>query len=335
MDEFTLTYKTRVTDEQSARHFYAMHHRKQTKIINHFIPKIFAVLKKDMLAVVDAVKKHGHEYAKRHIDTIIKIEPMIPVIKSIYLKSAYVESNFVLNYLRRRKKSHTGGLTTKRLGSESAGFGLGFDDLAPVIDSYFKIRLLNDSAIPINATTKKFVLRHLIREIDNGKDYNTAIKDFMELAIDGLMPKAKTRARRIAIAESTKALSFGGLIGAYMSGVDVDKIWVTSDDERVRGWPNYYAKYPHVDLDLNASSIFGSFYNGEKIKFPGDPDADILNTAGCRCAMYFKAKREPNPEEDFVNPDIVGLGTPAKPRKRSLANFLTDFLAGIISFFTN
>lgn len=141
---------------------------------------------------------------------------------------------------------------------------------------------------------------------------NDAIQNFDTLALTGWGYKSLPRAVRIARTESTRALSFGGLIGAYMTGIDVDKVWVTSDDERVRGFPNYPAKYPHVDLDLNVSPLMGAFYNREKIKFPGDPDASIENTANCRCAMFFKETSNPDDEVE-----------------RDLDDFLTDFLTGV------
>lgn len=302
----TLTYKS-----EKARHFYAMHRTKQSKIINHYTPKIFNVLKRQYLDFIKVVREHGPRHARVIINDIITPEPMVKVLKDLYLRSAYIESNYVLNTLRPFMKP----MVLKRVGG-SASFSLGFGDLAPVIDSYFNLRLLSDSVIPINDNTKKYILRWLLAEIEGGKDYETAIADFRALAIDGLKPKAKLRAGRIALGESTRALSFGGMIGAYMSGVDVDKVWVTSDDERVRGLPNYPATFSHVALDLNSSSIFGAFYNGERIKFPGDPDASPENTGGCRCAQYFRPKR--------VN---------RKPRVqgRKLSNFITDFIAGLLT----
>lgn len=299
----TLTYK--------GRHFYALHRTKQNKIISHYTPKIFNVIKRQYLAFIKVLREQGPRHARTVISDIIRPEPMEKVLKSLYVKSSFIESNYVLGYLRRKRT-----FILKRVDPSGASFSLGFGDLAPVIDAYFRLRLLSDSVIPINDFTKRYILRHLLGEIDGGKDMDTAIADFRALAIDGLKPKAALRARRIALTESTRALSFGGMIGAYMSGVDVDKIWVTSDDERVRGLPNYPAKFSHVHLDLNAASIFGAFYNGESIKFPGDPDASVENTAGCRCAQYFR-QRKVNPKPTVTN--------------RRLSNFITDFIAGLLT----
>lgn len=309
----TTTYKGKIRSESEARSFWNIHSRRQNKIIKFFAPKIFRVFKKQYESFIREINEKGFQAAKGNLNEIIKIDPIAKVVRELYLRSAFIESNYVLNYMNRKKKSVPRELTTKRIGGGGgADFGLGFGELAPVIDAYFKIRLLNESAIPITDFTRRYITRHLIAEVDGGKNLQEAITDFKELAIDGLKPKAMFRALRIAKGESTRAMSFGGLIGAYMTGTDCQKVWVTSDDERVRGNPNYPAKFPHVNLDLNSSELLDSFHNGEEIKFPGDPDASIENTAGCRCAMYFREKPKP------------------KPRiARQLVNFLNDFLSGI------
>lgn len=302
---------TKGIDESAARSFFNTHGRKQRKIEKYFIPKIQKVIADQYRSFINAINTHGYHYAKANIITIVSVGEVIKVLKELYRKSAFIESNSVISYLKKpvRRKS----FDFKRLGGgkRGASVGLTLEDLAPVIDQYFDIYLLKVSAIPITNTTRKFITDHLVREVDSGKDLQTAIEDFTELAITGGQSSSLLRASMIARSEATRSLSFGGLIGAYMSGVDVDKVWVTCEDERVRGFPNYYSPTPHTDLDLSEADIWGSFYNGEHIKFPGDPDASISNTINCRCAMFFKQKTDP---EERPAP--------------TLGNFLLDFNAG-------
>src|SRR5688572_31952813 len=317
---FNLTHNRKARTPDDAKSFWQKHTRIQLKIEKYFAPKISIIIKDQYRSFLKAIEDNGYQYAKSNLFTIIKIQPIAEIVKELYLKSAYIESNFVINYLRKKKKNDSGSIVHKAFDFEikrtTPVFGLGFDELAPVIDNYFQIYLLNKSALPITRTTRNFITEHLINEVDKGVPLNDAIKNFDILALTGWGHRSLTRAVKIARTEATRALSFGGLIGAYMTGIDVDKVWVTSDDERVRGLPNYPAKYSHVNLDLNESSLMGSFYNGEKIKFPGDPEASIENTAQCRCAMFFKEKN--NPEDDV---------------ERDLDNFLTDFYAGFITGF--
>lgn len=296
--------------ETAARDFVYNHYRRQRRIEQHFVPKIATALKKQITDFVDAGNKHGFKYALDHIFSIVGYGEIAEIIKSLYHKSAYIESNYVLKNIRRSKKS----INLKRLGNPKQALGLTFEDLSPVIEGYFKIRLLNDSAIPITDYTKDLITRFFAKQVESGVSFENAVGQFKETAIvwTGREGIADARARLIATTESTRSMSFGGMIGGYMSQVDCDKIWVTSHDERVRG-ARTPARFPHTVLDLNRSSLFGVFNNGEEIKFPGDPEADIRNIANCRCAMYFEEKSKPLPNIE-----------------RFLTNFLTDFFNAYI-----
>jgi hypothetical protein len=229
-----------------------------------------------------------------------------------------MESNRIGKSLTNNIRNHQ----LKKLGGSGSGsFGLGLNDLTEIIDEYFRIYQLEKSAIPITEYTKKLIRKHLLEKVDSGTPLNDAIRDFTELAISGT-PRSPSfsemRAKRIATTETTRAMNFGGLIGAYMSGVDVDKVWITSDDERVRHNPR-----SHVRLDRVVAPMMSAFYNGESIKYPGDPEASTANTANCRCSLFYVEKPRPKPKATRV-----------------LSNFLSDFLSGfivnnIIDFFVN
>lgn len=290
--------------------YHFRHYRRQVAIEAHFSPKISMQIKDQITSFLSALDKHGHEYALKYIDFIVRPDGIASVVKDLYHKSAFIEGNYTLAQIAGNGRK---SFSVKRANNPSP-LGLSFDDLAPVIDQYFKLRLLNDSAIPITDYTKDLITSHLVGEINSGKGLNQAINDFKDLAISwtGRGGLADSRARTIAITESTRSMNFGGMIGAYVSGVDVDKTWVTSHDERVRGYRRP-VKYPHTILDRSKSALLGSFYNGEPIRFPGDPDANLANIIQCRCALYYEEK--PNPE------NVAG---------RVLANFLVDFFASIV-----
>lgn len=301
-----LIYKAGLTRSQADDFMYT-HRRLQAKVEKYFIPKITKAIKDQLISFVNAVKSHGYGYAKTNIFTIVRFDGIAQIIKQLYRKAGFIQANNVIGYINRRGRK---SFDFKRISSGRGGaeFGISLEDLAPVIDSYFEIYLLNKSALPITRTTRKYIIQHLVSEVDSGKDLQQALDDFTNLAITEGREYAPKRARMIALTEGTRALSFGGMIGAYMTGVDVDKVWVTCDDERVRdpnhpmyrhgGWP---VPFPHTNLDLQESELLGSFYNGENIKFPGDPDASIENTANCRCALYYKKKSDESEQRDITN----------------------------------
>lgn len=272
------------------------HIRRQRAVEKYFIPKIAAVIVADYKRAISSLKQYGAAYTRNHLHSLVLIEPITNIIKLIYKKSAYVEARYVGSYIKRNrvKKFRT--------------FGTSLEDLAPVIDSYFELYLFNQAVLPISETTKKTIVKHLLDEVDSGKSIDQAIEDFTDYAIsyghrNGYPQESVTRANLIATTETTKALSLGGLFGAFMTGVDVDKLWITCDDERVRdpNHPMYLGQdvpFPHTQLDLQQTELMGSFYNGEYIKFPGDPEASFKNTVRCRCALMYVEKEDGEEDAD-------------------------------------
>lgn len=293
-----------------ARKYWFEHSIRQARIEKYFVPKFAKVLRKQIIEVVRWLDQYGYEQTVENLDVVLSFNQTGDLIKELYTKSSLIEANAVLKSLNGGRRS----LTLKRRGGSQI-LGLSFDEIAPIIEQYFKIRLLNDSAIPITEHTKSLISRYLVRKVEGGMSYEDAIIGFKSLAVTwtGREGLAYKRAKRIARTESTKSMGFGAMIGAYMSGVDCDKIWVTSADERVRGEITH-AKFPHTHLDMNKASIFGSFYNGEAIRYPGDPDASVENIANCRCAMFFEEKKKPKPRVS-----------------RLITNFLVDFLSGFLT----
>lgn len=63
------------------------------------------------------------------------------------------------------------------------------------------------------------------------------------------------------------------------------KVWRTRHDDRVRS--------THRELEGQQVSQHGMFYvesSGSYLRFPGDPEAPIEETAGCRCRLNYKLR---------------------------------------------
>lgn len=290
--------------------YYTQFRARQLSIERKFVAQVYREVRKQYQSAIASVQNNGVEYTRRNLASIIKPDGILKVIRALYRRAAFIEANYQLSSLI-RKSEQKKSLTLKR--KPDASFGIGFDSIAGVVDEYFKVRQLRLSALPITETTKRQLQDHLFDEIDRGKSTVQAVADFRELALTSGLGKSsfsRNRAKGIIQTESTRAMSFGGLIGAYMSGVDVDKVWVTSADEKVRG-AKRNVRYPHTVLDRQVTSLFGAFMNGEPIRFPGDPDASKANIINCRCSNFYKEKARPKPRVS-----------------RLIGNFLTDFFIG-------
>lgn len=106
----------------------------------------------------------------------------------------------------------------------------------------------------------------------------------------------KWQALRIARTETTFAMNQAAQISGEVSGVVMEKVWITSIDGREREI-HRYANGQAVPLD-------GFFIvGGEKMKFPGDwlNGASAKNLVNCRCACGNRAKRDANGELIFID----------------------------------
>lgn len=277
---------------------------RQRAIEKAYIGEIHREIRRQFNAFIIAIREGGFEYARLNINNVVRPDGITAVLKRMYKTAILTEGNYIFNGLVNNR------LTLKAVASRPA-FGVGFEDLGNLVDDYFNIYLIEKSPLPIAQTTKRIIRDKLINQVDAGVPLEAAIKNFRELALTSGPHKerviSQARAINIIQTESIRAMSFGELIGAYMSGVDCDKMWITCNDERVRARP-----YSHRALDRQVTTLFGSFSNGEPIKFPGDPDASLENTVNCRCTMFFRKRARQRPQE------------------RNIGNFLSDFFGGFM-----
>jgi len=134
----------------------------------------------------------------------------------------------------------------------------------------------------INETTRNEIVQVLVRAAQEGWDENTTIMALKDKRIPLI------RASRIARTEITRAASAGALLAANSVPFLTQKQWITANDERVRGNPagqNSDAPFSHFVLHEIIIPLESSFFNGEQIRFPADPQASAANVVNCRCAL--------------------------------------------------
>jgi HK97 family phage portal protein len=118
---------------------------------------------------------------------------------------------------------------------------------------------------------------------------NKTVSEITNILLDEIPPLIASRANTIARTESLTAASIGQW-GAAQNAKKVDpnlvKIWITGNDERVRGNPD--GKYPdakdnHWELHGTVAKIDDEFKNG--LRFPRDTQGKPEQTINCRCAF--------------------------------------------------
>lgn len=99
------------------------------------------------------------------------------------------------------------------------------------------------------------------------------------------------QALRIARTETTAAANYASVVAADVSGVESEKVWVSSHDARTRQPPD--SKFNHYVMDAVRVDYDKPFnVSGEMLEFPGDPKGSAGNVINCRCSAAVVPKRD-------------------------------------------
>ena len=100
------------------------------------------------------------------------------------------------------------------------------------------------------------------------------------------------RAKRIARTETVAASNAGSYIGAQAVGELIKKVWLSAQDDRVRGvQPDSGAS--HIAMNGQKQDMNDSFVEpltGDQMQFPGDSSqgASAKNIVNCRCTIIYE-----------------------------------------------
>jgi len=157
--------------------------------------------------------------------------------------------------------------------------GFGFDQvfINGVLD-YLKRFLLDKVVAPITNTTMAFIDSVLEKAIVGGWGVDETVKNLEKSDI------TKVRARLIVRTETVRATNFTQLAAADSEDFEMTKTWIAIEDKRTR------RSHSHAGVDGQNVPLYDAFSNG--LMFPGDPTADIKETANCRCTLGYFAARD-------------------------------------------
>lgn len=180
-----------------------------------------------------------------------------------------------------------------------------FDDLMSILgittpDGEW-IRIWRDTArqwLDLNILTKitniaQTTQRAIAKVIEDSlNSENSSIDDVrraIERAADGEVNKQ--RALLIARTETMTALNKGRRLAMYSSGLEWQKIWVDTPDNRTRLSHRYIAQEAYRPLDepywlLNKNGL------PEPAQHPGDPQLSAENVINCRCVESYEVVRD-------------------------------------------
>jgi len=103
------------------------------------------------------------------------------------------------------------------------------------------------------------------------------------------------QALRIARTETTAAANYASVVAGKVSGVPMDKVWISATDVRTRKPPK--SEFNHLVMNgvkVDQDEPFKVPFNGsfQEMQFAGDPNGSASNTINCRCTNALVPKRD-------------------------------------------
>lgn len=265
----------------------------QNRVIKAFGAKIYKALQADIKLFTGMIKEHGVNYAHTRLDHIIFNQSIGNTIMALYKAGAIATANKVYGSLHRELAVNSKG---RLVAYEMKYKTFGKNELwtAEVTD-YFNKYLADKVVIPINETTKKFLLNAVNLGIDDGWSVDKIV-NYIETA-----DITKMRAKLIVRTESVRATNFGGMAGAYNNDFETEKVWRAVKDNRTR------TSHRHGSgVDGEVRDLLNSYSNG--LQFPGDPNGGAAEVCNCRCTQSFQPKRDPITKRLIRKPPPISGG---------------------------
>lgn len=256
-----------MTPEQH-REIWHLFNRFQKSREAYYGPKINKALKNQVQQFINAKEQGFDDYSALNR---INSAKLYKLLKELYLDAGITFGAKHLTYLKRQK----------------ARLPIGFNQLlTDLMNNYFLTELLN-TVENITSYTRDKIRDIMIAAYATGKSF-TEITN--ELTATGF---TQSRARLIARTETVTAANQGSMFSVKTTGLKLNKIWISSQDNRTRRRPR--DKHDHLTMNGKLVGYNDPFYvDGEIMYQPGDRKhgATAGNICNCRCAVGFEPVRE-------------------------------------------
>ena len=232
----------------------------------YYAPKINKVLKKQLQQFIDDVKSGvGEETAL----TYVSGKGITQLLKDLYTDAATTYGAKIWASLPKKK------------AMRPMGFNQWVIDFITNLFTSVLLQRIKD----IEETTRDFIRQVLIRNYPLGSSFDVIEKELMSSDI------TKVRARLIARTETVTSANMAAMSSAKQSGLELNKVWSSSQDNRTRRVPRNNFDHLHMNgVEIGIDELF--VVSGELMMQPGDGlhGASAGNICNCRCRVVFKEK---------------------------------------------
>lgn len=257
-----------------------------------YFPLVRRVLEAELNAVIAVIERSGIQAAISYVNTHIHSKGLPTVIEQLYREVG-------LRYARRTWIDFTAQARNHRKPGKSIsdqvqtkGFGFNAQWVRWIKEFLYK-NLIEKITFEVARTTREIMLTILNRAIAEGWGVDETVKNMEAL------PFTRTQSARIVRTEITRATNTGIMAAGDTYEWQQSKEWIAAMDDRTRGNPvtGQRDHASHWDLDgvtINREEYYTDPRSGEKLLFPGDPNAGPGDTINCRCVIALVTKVDAN-----------------------------------------
>ncbi len=262
-----------MTKEQQAELWHTFHRFYKSRLKTYF-PKINAALKSQVSQYINARNDgKGDERALMEVTAT----SLLTVLKPLYLDAGITYGAKHLTYLRRQK----------------ARMPIGFNQqMINLMTRYFEVELLNDVE-NITQTTRDKIREVLIESYPVGRSFDEIVSLLTDSEFTAI------RARLIVRTETNTAANTGAMLAVKTTGLKMNKVWISAQDNRTRRLPRDQFDHLHmngVSLPYEDNFTVNGEMGNELMANPGDRKhgAKAGNVCNCRCTIGFSGVRDAN-----------------------------------------
>jgi len=298
-------------NEKDKRQYYNSYRSLYNRLVTEFTPKIEATLRQQ-------IKFFTHAYAQHVYITpdVITSKPIKLALKQVYIVGGLSNATKVLRSIKGQVKGASRN-----------------DKWTWVIAEYLKNNGLDKVSIDITNTLKDKIKAEIIKGQQEGWGVDKIVRNLNEAEFPNWM------AKRIVRTELNKASNIGAMVAAADLNIEVQKEWLSAQDNRTRRIPR--DQYDHLDMNgktigFDQRFIVPSTKSIDAMLHPGDPDASVGNLVNCRCTLVFVPVRttEGNvvsletgkPVDEGVGIDLVSDGGGVAVLNRARTNIFSELL---------
>lgn len=249
-------------NETDKRKYYNTYRALYNRLVKEFTPKIEATIRQQ-------IKFFTHSYTQHPYLTpdVIPSRPMRVALKKVYIVAGLSNATKVFRSIKAQTKASSRD-----------------DKWTWVIAEYLKTNGLDKVSIDITETLKDKIKQEIIKGHEQGWGVDKIVRNLNEAEFPNWM------AKRIVRTELNKASNIGAMVAAADLDIEVQKEWLSAQDDRTRRIPR--DQYDHLDMNGKTVGfaerfIVPSTKTVDAMLHPGDPDASVGNLVNCRCTLVF------------------------------------------------